>query len=420
MSGVWSVQESSLHINLLEMKAFFLAVQSFQEMVTGHHVTAMCDNSRVVAYVNRQGRMVSDSLCSLTRQLLQWTECFDVQLEVRYLPWQSNVLADLLSRRDQVIGSEWSLHPQVARALLRVWGSPSLDLFATHLNAKLPLYCSPSPGSPGRLRGCVPTSVGQPGRLRISSLFPGRESCGSGQRDHKSLHDSGRPFLAGEGVVCGPSPSADPTTSGTTPVGPAASVVPLQPLPPGRPRTEPSRVATLKRLFRKSGFSRGAALEMSGCVRESTAPLYQAKWLSFCGWCRRRGVAPVNATVPLIVDFFIHLRRDRGLSISAIKWYLATLNSVLTLKGLDIAASRELSMLFRSFSRSVRPGQLRPPAWDVALVLQSLTGPPYEPLRTVDERFLAHKMLFLLALASAKHVGELHALSFCLSLRGLE
>ena len=60
-------------------------------------------------------------------------------MEARYLPGQSNALADLLSRREQVIGSEWSLHPQGARALLHVWGSPSLDLFATHLNAKLPL-----------------------------------------------------------------------------------------------------------------------------------------------------------------------------------------------------------------------------------------------------------------------------------------
>ena len=142
VSGVWSVPESSLHINLLDVKTLFLALQSFQEMVTGHHVTAMCDNSTVVAYINRQGGTVSDSLCSLTRQLLQWAESFNVQLEARYLLGQSNVLADLLSRREQVIGSEWSLHPQVARALLRVWGSPSLDLFTTHLNAKLPLYCS--------------------------------------------------------------------------------------------------------------------------------------------------------------------------------------------------------------------------------------------------------------------------------------
>ena len=68
-------------------------------------------------------------------------------------------------------------------------------------------------------------------------------------------------------------------------------------------------------------------------------------------------------------------------------------------------------MLIRSFSKSVRPKELRPPALDVTLVLQSLTGAPYEPLRTSDERFLSQKTLFLLALASAKRIGELHALS---------
>ena len=41
------------------------------------------------------------------------------------------------SCRDRVVSS-----PQVARSLLRVWGNPLIDLFATSLNAKLPLYCS--------------------------------------------------------------------------------------------------------------------------------------------------------------------------------------------------------------------------------------------------------------------------------------
>ena len=56
VSGVWSAQEKLLHINLLEMKALFLglqAFQAFQEDVAGHHVTTMCDNSTVVAYVNK-------------------------------------------------------------------------------------------------------------------------------------------------------------------------------------------------------------------------------------------------------------------------------------------------------------------------------------------------------------------------------
>ena len=129
------------------------------------------------------------------------------------------------------------------------------------------------------------------------------------------------------------------------------------------------------------GFSRGAASDMSRCVRESTSNVYQSKWLAFCNWCRGRGVAPVSASVPLIVDFFRHLVRNKGLSVPAVRGYRASLNSVFALKGRDLAASREVSMLFRSFSKTARPERLRPPNWDISLVLQSLTRAPYEPLR---------------------------------------
>ena len=142
VSGVWSDQEKLLHINLLEMKALFLGLQAFREDVIGHHVTAVYDNSTVVAYVNKQGGTVSRALCLLGSRLMRWTESFDIHLDARYLPGQANVLADVLSRRGQVVGTEWSLHPQVVRSLLRNWCNPSIDLFATCLSAKLPLYYS--------------------------------------------------------------------------------------------------------------------------------------------------------------------------------------------------------------------------------------------------------------------------------------
>ena len=115
------------------------------------------------------------------------------------------------------------------------------------------------------------------------------------------------------------------------------------------------------------------------------------------------------------LGFLVHLRHDKGLSVSAVKGYRSALNSVFALKGKDLADSRPISMLIRSFSKSARPEQLCPPAWDVTLILQSLTHAPYERLRTSDERFLAQKTLFLLALASAKRVGKLHALSYRVS-----
>ena len=54
-SGLGSDQETSLHINILEMKTLFLALQAFRDVVTNQRVTAMCDNSTVVAYVCKQG-----------------------------------------------------------------------------------------------------------------------------------------------------------------------------------------------------------------------------------------------------------------------------------------------------------------------------------------------------------------------------
>ena len=362
----------------------------------------------VVAYANKQGGAVSRSPCSLASRLLRWFESLDLHFATRYLPGHSSVLADLLSRRDQVIEAAWSLHPQVATSLRRAWGSPSLDLFTTYLTAVLPLCCSLVPGP----RVVLEDAFRLPwDHLGMYGFLPFLSSDGWWLESERpqSLHASGRPPLAGEGVVHRPSPSADPTTSRAALVGPAVATAPLQPVPPRRPRAEPSRVVTLQRILQKSGFSRGTAIEMSGCIKTSTSRLYQAKWMLFCGWCRGRGVAPVNATIPLTIDFLVHLHRAKSLSISAVKGYRSAL------KGMDLADFHEISLLLRSFSKSARPEELRPSAWDVTLILQGLTRAPYESLQTSDERFITQKMLFLLALASAKRLGELHAFSYRVS-----
>ena len=184
--------------------------------------------------------------------------------------------------------------------------------------------------------------MGQPGHVRISTLSAGRKGGGSSQRDSQSLHDSSRSPLAGEGVVRRPSPSTDPTAFGASVVGPVVEAAPLQQVPQRHLRAEPSRVATLQRLLRKLGFSRGSAVELSGWVMTSTFRLY--KWMLFRGWCRGRGVAPVSATVFIIVDFLVHLRCDKVLSVSAVKGYCAALNSVFALKGMDQADSRPISI----------------------------------------------------------------------------
>ena len=275
VSGLWAEQEKLLTHQSSRNEGDVLALQSFQEEVTGCRVTAICDNSTVVAYVNKQGGTVSYSLCSLASRLLRWTKSLDIHLDSRYLPGQSNVLADPLSCRDQVIGTEWSLHLQVATALLRAWGSPSRDLFVTRFNTKLPLSCFLVPDP----QAVFDDVFRHPWDNLDVCAFPpfplvGRVVARVRETPNLSM------TLAGEGVVRGSSSSADPTTSLTASVGLAVAAAPLRPLPPRHPRAEPSCVATLQHILRKLGFSRGSAIEMSGCVRTSTSCLYRGSGYS--------------------------------------------------------------------------------------------------------------------------------------------
>ena len=197
VSGVWSAQEKLLHINLLEMKALFLALQAFQEDVAGRHVTAMCDKLHGCGVRQQTGRHGIEASMFVDQPPSEMDGVFRRHLEARYLPGESNVLADVLSRRGQVVGTEWSLHPQVAESTSSCVGHPSIDLFATCLNAKLPLYCSLVP-DPQAVRGCVSSSLGRPGPLRVPSLCSGR----SGDRSRPTViacrDDSGRTSLARE------------------------------------------------------------------------------------------------------------------------------------------------------------------------------------------------------------------------------
>ena len=98
-----------------------------------------------VAYINKQGGTHSAEMCALLWRIMTWCHHFHITLKARHIPGCLNVMADLLSRSNQVQSTEWSLHPQVFKQICQRWFTPHVDLFTTHLNHKLPLYVSPIP-----------------------------------------------------------------------------------------------------------------------------------------------------------------------------------------------------------------------------------------------------------------------------------
>ena len=143
--GLWSHPEKHLHINLLKMKAVFLPLQFIKKTCQNNQVLIASDNTSVVAYINKQGGTRLAELCALMWRILTWCNQNNVTLRARYIPGSLNVIADGLSRRNQIQSTEWSLSPQIFRQIFKLWESPQVDLFATSLNTKLPLYVSPIP-----------------------------------------------------------------------------------------------------------------------------------------------------------------------------------------------------------------------------------------------------------------------------------
>ena len=97
---------------------------------------------RLLAYLRKQGGTRSSSLNAVAQELLRLCESQVVRLLPQFIPGHLNVLADSLSRRSQVLGFEWMLCPQAFAELLRRWPA-TIDLFATSMTHRLPVYFSP-------------------------------------------------------------------------------------------------------------------------------------------------------------------------------------------------------------------------------------------------------------------------------------
>ena len=111
-----------------------------------------------------------------------------------------------------------------------------------------------------------------------------------------------------------------------------------------------------------------------------------------------------------VADFLCWLRSSKNLSVSSIKGYRSMLSAVFRFQLPSISSHPVLRDLLRSFCLESAEHQLRPPAWDLSMVRGYLNTSASELLSVAPLRVLT-QVLFLLALATAKCVGELQALS---------
>ena len=377
ISGTWTLIDRKLHINCLELKAVTCALQHWAPLLQGHQVMIATANSTVVSYINKQGGTRSTSLLRLTVELFLWLESQDIIVRARHIPGCLNVIADHLSRPNQPIPTEWSLHPEIVKRIFRFWGTPEVDMFATLSNSHLPRFMS--------------------AEITVHS---------SGRGDPRS------PLVAVSTVV------PTPTTSlcGTPVVSPipSRSSVSAGPEVHLRRKVIPSaRMEALMRHYKAAGFSDEVSRLAAAPRRPSTNHMYDDRWCRFTRWAVGQGIDPLDPTAAQVASFLFDLFDTHGLSPRTIKGYRTCIGSVLNRTG------RAKVVLHRTISDMIASMELqRPratpvlPQWDLGVVLQALNKPPYLPLREASFKHLTLKTVFLLAMASAGRRSELHALRF--------
>ena len=166
----------------------------------------------------------------------------------------------------------------------------------------------------------------------------------------------------------------------------------------------------VQRSFRAKGFSEEVSSRLARPNRRSSLAVYESKWVVFSAWCERRQTDPFTANAPLIAEFLM-LKFSEGRVPSTLAGYrTAIAKTLLPRQGVDYGTDHALTLLLKNFEVD-RPVARNPtPAWDLSLVLNRLASAPFEPLASAPLKLVTWKTVFLLALASGRRRGEIHAL----------
>ncbi len=271
-----------------------------------------------------------------------------------------------------------------------------------------PLVLSDSSSSAGA--GCYGTDVAEASSVRLSPdcSAPGssRESApGRGPAVASS------PVLAGPSMVLGPdfsprrlsmgdsSQERSPLTSGGYDISPPPGVM------------EAVGVAPEGAQLIASGLSTEVVETILQSRAPSTRKLYGLKWRLFTSWCGDHQLDPVNCPIGTVLEF-LRARFSAGLSHSTLRVYVAAIASYHAHMGGQSVGKDPLIIRFLRGVLRLRPRvRSRVPPWDLAVVLEALCKPPFEPIEQVSKRLLTLKTVLLLAISSLKRVGDLSVAS---------
>ena len=407
--GTWSLPESKLHINQLELKAVFLALKDFRTLVCNKTVLMATDNTTVVAYINKEGGdEVGLAVCpTVETTVLVHQATSNPQGTSHPRPVERDsrqAIQAWPNHSNRVVASSWS----VQSYMQPVAPTPSGPV-CHQIQQQTSSVCLTGTRSPGMGSGCPQPLLGGSGPIRLSTGSHLGQSGGEASGLSLQQNNSDCPRVAQHALVLGSGSNVkpDPTVSAhhTQP-----SISAIQPGPSQEPvESESTCLAPRASAIKEQGFSEAVAARIEAPQRRSTRSVYEAKWTIFTKWCLSNQVDFRTPPLTAIADFLLHLFQDKNLQPGTIDGYRSAIADKLGNDPINISKDENLTRLLDSFHRDRPKGGRGIPSWNLSLVLHQLTKAPFEPLKEASLKHLTFKTVFLMALGSGKRRSEIHA-----------
>ncbi len=405
VSGVWTGPQLHWHINCLELLAVRLALSRLRGRLQRKNILVRTDNTATVAYINRQGGLRSRRMSQLARHLLLWSQKHLRSLRAIHIPGVFNWAADELSRA--ALPGEWRLHPQAVQLIWGRFGAAQVDLFAspetTHCQefyslteATLGTDALAHSWPPGPAQICVP-----PVSLLAQTLCKIRED--EEQVLLVAPYWPNRTWFPELMLLATAPPWPIPLRKDL--VSQRRGTL-WHPPPVETPRMVPGWDAEVL-----ADLPQEVALTITSARAPSTRRAYTLKWNLFVEWCSSHQEDPRRCSIRAVLSF-LQQGLERRLSPSTLKVYVAAISAYHDpVEGTSVGKHNLVVRFLRGARRLNPPKPPSLPSWDLALVLRALITAPFEPLQSVELKFLSMKTLLLTALASIKRVGDLQAFS---------
>ena len=338
------------------------------------------NNASVVSYIDKQGGTHSPALCTEVHRSLETSYVVSSRgnNSVRHIPGRFNILAGCLSRMLKPIQTKWSLNQRIANQVFQMMGYPNIDLFATRLNNRLPVYVSPITDNRALVIGAlsmnwdrihgyafppfytIPAVLNKVCQFQcrivlVAPLWPlvmaSRSATATGSSAHKS-HQRSR-------------------LSGSTRRKIFASKF---------SNACPSRLGIIKQSITDKKFSKEVADHVSASRR-----LLQRRFMMQNGQFSPVGVIQKSIILswPFLElwcsDFLLYMSREKKYQVSTVKGYRSMISNTLKFKsGINMGSDPIISELIKSFEIQRPVQKSLAPKWDMACVLSSLCKEPYD------------------------------------------